>query len=167
MRHHQLNRLRRLSSSSCASADSTASRCSSRGSPTEDHDDDGRNSTASAPRRSCEGMTDAETRGLWQCMLELQQLYGCYNSTRIDLAVHAGDDGARLMRKCSPRLCHSLPRTDALSPPPANPFIIDTLNNSVVDLPAEGWQMLDRCLLRTTPPGSPKPKPKRRFWSRH
>lgn len=28
----------------------------------------------------------------------------------------------------------------------ANPFIIDTLNNSVIDLPDEGWEMLDRCL---------------------
>ncbi|KAM4066327.1 hypothetical protein HRG_000441 [Hirsutella rhossiliensis] len=157
MRYNQLNRLRRFSSSSsCASASSTTSRCSSRGPPVEDHDDghDSRaprgrqDSTASttAPRRSCEGMTAAETRGLWQCMLELQQRYGCYNSTRIDLAVHAGDEGARLM---------------------PNPFIIDTLNNSVVDLPAEGWQKLDRCLIRTAPSSSPKPKPKRRFWSRH
>lgn len=93
MRYNQLRRLRRLSSSSS----SASSRCSC-----QSHDIDGRgrqDSTASAPRRSCEGMTAAETRGLWQCMLELQRRYGCYNSTRIDLAVHAGDEGARLMRE--------------------------------------------------------------------
>ncbi|KAF4508110.1 hypothetical protein G6O67_004533 [Ophiocordyceps sinensis] len=141
MRYNQLRRLRRLSSSSS----SASSRCSC-----QSHDNDGRgrqDSTASAPRRSCEGMTAAETRGLWQCMLELQRRYGCYNSTRIDLAVHAGDEGARLM---------------------PNPFIMDTLNNSVVDLPAEGWQKLHGCLLRSAPPSPTEPKPKRGFWrSRH
>ncbi|UNI15967.1 hypothetical protein JDV02_002448 [Purpureocillium takamizusanense] len=76
--------------------------------------------------RTCEGMTADETRELWKCMLALQQRYGCYNSRRIDLAANAGDDeGVNLM---------------------PNPFIIDTLNNSVIDLPSEGWEMLDRCL---------------------
>lgn len=32
-------------------------------------------------------------------MLELQELYGCYNSTRIDLALDAGDEGIDLMRE--------------------------------------------------------------------
>jgi hypothetical protein len=49
--------------------------------------------------RSCRGMSTEETRGLWCCMLELQQLYGCYNSTRIDLAVNAGEAGIDLMRR--------------------------------------------------------------------
>lgn len=49
--------------------------------------------------RSCDGMTAGETRDLWKCMLELQERYGCYNSTRIDLAVGAGDEAVDLMRK--------------------------------------------------------------------
>ena len=56
-------------------------------------------STSSNSGRSCEGMSTEETRELWRCMLELQQLYGCYNSTRIDLAVNAGEAGIDLMRK--------------------------------------------------------------------
>ena len=31
-------------------------------------------------------------------MLKLQSRYGCYNSTRIDMAVDAGEDGIDLMR---------------------------------------------------------------------
>lgn len=49
--------------------------------------------------RSCEGMTADETRDLWRCMLELQLRYGCYNSTRIDMALDAGDDALDLMRE--------------------------------------------------------------------
>lgn len=51
--------------------------------------------------QSCEGMTADETRDLWRCMLELQLRYGCYNSTRIDMALDAGDNGMDLMRACS------------------------------------------------------------------
>lgn len=40
-----------------------------------------------------------ETRELWRCMLELQLRYGCYNSTRIDMAIDAGECGVDLMRK--------------------------------------------------------------------
>lgn len=54
--------------------------------------------------RSCEGMTLDETRELWRCMLELQLRYGCYNSTRIDMAVDAGEDGLDLMRTFPPLL---------------------------------------------------------------
>jgi hypothetical protein len=78
-----------------------------------------------ASERSCGGMSAEETRELWRCMLELQELYGCYNSTRIDLAVSAGDDAVDLM---------------------PTSFIIDTLNQSVHDLPDEGWEMLDQHL---------------------
>ncbi|OAQ70896.1 hypothetical protein VFPPC_03286 [Pochonia chlamydosporia 170] len=95
-------------------------------------------STTSTSSRTCEGMSTEETRELWRCMLELQQLYGCYNSTRIDLAVNAGEAGIDLM---------------------PNPFIIDTLNDSLVDLPEEGWDMLDRCLQTARKP-SPRPKSK-------
>ncbi|KJZ70823.1 Spermidine synthase [Hirsutella minnesotensis 3608] len=81
-----------------------------------------------------------------QVVAAARRRYGCYNSTRIDLAVQAGDEGLHLM---------------------PNPFIIDTLNNSVVELPAEGWKKLDRCLMRSSPPGSPqKQKSRFRFWNR-
>lgn len=43
-------------------------------------------------------MSSNETRDLWLCMLDLQKRYGCYNSTRIDLALGAGDDAINLMR---------------------------------------------------------------------
>lgn len=55
--------------------------------------------TSSSSNRTCEGMSTEKTRELWRCMLELQQLYGCYNSTRIDLAVNAGEAGIDLMRE--------------------------------------------------------------------
>ena len=51
---------------------------------------------------SCEAMTPEETRDLWLCMLELQGRYGCYNSTRMDLAMEAGEDAEDLMRECLP-----------------------------------------------------------------
>jgi hypothetical protein len=75
--------------------------------------------------RSCGGMSPDATKELWKTMLELQERYGCYTSARMDLAVTAGDIALSLM---------------------PNPFILDTLNDSVVDLPDEGWEMLNRCL---------------------
>ncbi|KAG5914735.1 hypothetical protein E4U42_000343 [Claviceps africana] len=98
--------------------------------------------------RTCQGMSIQDTRELWRCMLQLQRQYGCYNSTRIDLAVNAGGAGLDLM---------------------PNPFIIDTLNDSLVDLPAHGWDLLDRCLGNKRraptlkPPKSTRPWP--RFWA--
>ncbi|QUC16310.1 uncharacterized protein UV8b_00551 [Ustilaginoidea virens] len=107
-----------------------------------------KSSTSSTSSRTCGGMTTEDTRELWRCMLALQQLYGCYKSTRMDLAVNAGDAGINLM---------------------PNPFIIDTLNDSLVNLPAEGWEMLDRCLRNSkSAPRAMRSKPKsqRKFWSR-
>ncbi|EHK46947.1 hypothetical protein TRIATDRAFT_45979 [Trichoderma atroviride IMI 206040] len=75
--------------------------------------------------RSCGGMSPDATKELWKTMLELQERYGCYTSARMDLAVTSGDIALSLM---------------------PNPFILDTLNDSVVDLPDEGWEMLNRCL---------------------
>ncbi|KAM0255357.1 hypothetical protein ACHAQJ_005877 [Trichoderma viride] len=75
--------------------------------------------------RSCGGMSPDATKELWKTMLELQERYGCYTSARMDLAVGAGDIALSLM---------------------PNPFILDTLNDSVVDLPDEGWELLNRCL---------------------
>ncbi|CAM1500447.1 Fc.00g096090.m01.CDS01 [Cosmosporella sp. VM-42] len=91
--------------------------------------------------RSCEGMSAEETRDLWRCMLELQQRYGCYTSARIDVALEAGDEGLDLM---------------------PNRFVIDTLNESVVDLPDEGREMLNRYLA----PESCPQKPRWKFWKK-
>jgi CO dehydrogenase/acetyl-CoA synthase gamma subunit (corrinoid Fe-S protein) len=103
-----------------------------------DHERSRQASTCS--ERSCESMTLDETRELWQCMLELQSRYGCYNSTRIDMAVDAGEYGVDLM---------------------PNRFIIDTLNESVIDLPDEGRELLNRYLC----PSSPT-KQKWKFWKK-
>ncbi|KAI5461993.1 hypothetical protein BGZ63DRAFT_203401 [Mariannaea sp. PMI_226] len=91
--------------------------------------------------RSCEGMTTDETRELWRCMLELQVRYGCYNSARLDLAVDAGESAMDLM---------------------PNRFIIDTLNESVVDLPDEGRELLNRHLS----PASYNDRTKWKFWKK-
>ncbi|KAK8930120.1 hypothetical protein VCV18_002787 [Metarhizium anisopliae] len=100
---------RRLSSSTCSIASNsswtshdecppltTSRRCSIRFF-TYQHDRKPSTSPSSASSRSCEGMSQKETRELWRCMLHLQQRYGCYNSTRIDLAVNAGEAGIDLM----------------------------------------------------------------------
>ncbi|QPC69040.1 hypothetical protein HYE67_011271 [Fusarium culmorum] len=109
-------------------------------SPTTDTNQRGRQESTCS-ERSCEGMTLDETRELWRCMLELQLRYGCYNSTRIDMAVDAGEDGLDLM---------------------PNRFIIDTLNESVIDLPDEGRELLNRYLC----PSSPNNKKKWKFWKK-
>lgn len=44
-------------------------------------------------------MTAGDCKELWQCMLELQEAYNCYHSTRIDLALDAGDAAVNLMRE--------------------------------------------------------------------
>lgn len=82
-----------------------------------------------------------ETRHLWRCMLELQQRYGCYNSTRLDMAVDAGESAMDLM---------------------PSRFIIDTLNESVIDLPDEGRELLNRVLS----PSSCTERHKWKFWKK-
>ncbi|RGP61043.1 hypothetical protein FLONG3_10662 [Fusarium longipes] len=110
--------------------------------PNKSHDSNQRSRQASTcSERSCEGMTLDETRELWRCMLELQLRYGCYNSARIDMAVDAGEQGLDLM---------------------PNRFIIDTLNESVIDLPDEGRELLNRYLC----PSSPNTKQKWKFWKK-
>ncbi|EXA44254.1 uncharacterized protein FRV6_02372 [Fusarium oxysporum] len=109
--------------------------------PKQSHHDSQRSRQASTcSERSCEGMSLDETRELWRCMLELQLRYGCYNSTRIDMAIDAGECGVDLM---------------------PNRFIIDTLNESVIDLPDEGRELLNRYLC----PSSPM-KQKWKFWKK-
>ncbi|KAF5236462.1 hypothetical protein FANTH_11264 [Fusarium anthophilum] len=109
--------------------------------PKQSHHDNQRSRQASTcSERSCEGMSLDETRDLWRCMLELQLRYGCYNSTRIDMAIDAGECGVDLM---------------------PNRFIIDTLNESVIDLPDEGRELLNRYLC----PSSPT-KQKWKFWKK-
>ncbi|KAF5702980.1 hypothetical protein FMUND_13239 [Fusarium mundagurra] len=104
------------------------------------HDNQRSRQASTCSERSCEGMSLDETRELWRCMLELQLRYGCYNSTRIDMAVDAGECGVDLM---------------------PNRFIIDTLNESVIDLPDEGRELLNRYLC----PSSPT-KQKWKFWKK-
>ncbi|KAH6871696.1 hypothetical protein B0T10DRAFT_500298 [Thelonectria olida] len=96
---------------------------------------------STSSERSCKGMTADETRGLWIRMLEVQQRYGCYTSARMDMALNAGDDGLNLM---------------------PNRFIIDTLNESIGDLPDEGREMLNRYLC----PSSCLTKQKWKFWKK-
>ncbi|CAG9936786.1 unnamed protein product [Clonostachys rosea f. rosea IK726] len=94
-----------------------------------------RRSISDASERSCEGLTAEDTRELWRCMLELQGLYGCYTSARIDVAMEAGEQGVNLM---------------------PNRFIIDTLNSSVLEhLPQDGLEKLNRFLCHTGPPSPP------------
>ncbi|KAL6882233.1 hypothetical protein HDV57DRAFT_53122 [Trichoderma longibrachiatum] len=112
------------STASVASESTHNSNMSGRRTSFPDYDERSRQgSTCSV--RSCGGMSPDATRELWKTMLELQERYGCYTSARMDLAVGAGDMALSLM---------------------PNPFILDTLNDSVVDLPDEGWEMLNRCL---------------------
>jgi hypothetical protein len=102
--------------------------------------------SSTSSERSCEAMSAYQTAHLWRCMLELQERYGCYNSTRVSLAVGAGDDALDLM---------------------PSRFIIDTLNDSLVDLPEEGWEMLDSVYMRQDHHQAPKGKSKHgRFWRR-
>lgn len=91
-------------------------------------------------------------------MLELQLRYGCYNSTRIDMALDAGDEGLDLMREFS----HQLSICDLILTIIANRFIIDTLNESVIDLPDEGREMLNRYLC----PSTCATKQKWKFWKK-
>ncbi|KAG5993490.1 hypothetical protein E4U54_003347 [Claviceps lovelessii] len=175
--HHVQAACRRSSSASSASASSTSSVCSCappssshnqevssgpspttsasssswrfftskpHGSPTGMATGANTGSSCEASRRTCQGMSTQDMRELWRCMLQLQRRYGCYNSTRIDLAVNAGDAGLELM---------------------PNPFIIDTLNDSLVDLPTQGWAMLNRRLRcrELAPPKATRPWP--RFWA--
>lgn len=59
-------------------------------------------SSAALSERSCGAMSSRGMRELWLCMLELQETYGCYKSTRMALAMGSGDDPTALMRKFQP-----------------------------------------------------------------
>lgn len=70
-------------------------------------------SSAALSERSCGAMSSRGMRELWLCMLELQETYGCYKSTRMALAMGSGDDPTALMREFQPPLI----------PPPPSPFL--------------------------------------------
>jgi hypothetical protein len=56
-----------------------------------------------AHRRRISSVSEtSDVRDLWECMLELQQRYGCYRSARMEAAISVFD-GADLMRGLSPR----------------------------------------------------------------
>ncbi|KAL0934591.1 uncharacterized protein CTRU02_211390 [Colletotrichum truncatum] len=76
-----------------------------------------------AGRRS--SSDDADIEELWECMLELQQKYHCYNSTRMEIAADSED--AMEMRPT--RAC------------------MDMLNDSIESLPEEGWKKLSKYLV--------------------
>ncbi|EEY22858.1 hypothetical protein VDBG_08968 [Verticillium alfalfae VaMs.102] len=76
--------------------------------------------------RRCSSDESIDIRGLWEAMLELQQRYHCYKSTRMLIA--AESDGAVDM--IPSRAC------------------IDHLNDCIETLPDEGWQVLERYLAR-------------------
>lgn len=75
------------------------SACSSR-SPTPPGQlmDNGRKSSTCS-ERSCSHIPADDMTQVWRCMLELQGEYGCYNSTRMEVAAEAGDDALDLMRE--------------------------------------------------------------------
>ncbi|OLN81357.1 hypothetical protein CCHL11_08577 [Colletotrichum chlorophyti] len=83
----------------------------------------------SHPRPSLAGRRtsadDADLEGLWECMLELQQQYHCYNSTRMEIA----SDSEDAMRMMPTRAC------------------MDMLNDSIESLPEEGWKKLSKFLV--------------------
>ncbi|KAF6805336.1 hypothetical protein CMUS01_14649 [Colletotrichum musicola] len=76
-----------------------------------------------AGRRTSADHADLEE--LWECMLELQQRYRCYNSTRMEIAADS-EDAAEMMPT---RAC------------------IDMLNDSIESLPEEGWKKLSKYLV--------------------
>lgn len=48
--------------------------------------------------RSSKDLNQEQTQELWECMLDLQELYACYNSTRIDMALDAREKAHEFMR---------------------------------------------------------------------
>ncbi|TDZ54363.1 hypothetical protein CTRI78_v006387 [Colletotrichum trifolii] len=70
---------------------------------------------------------NADLTELWECMLELQQRYHCYNSTRMEIAADSGDG----MEMMPTRAC------------------MDMLNDSVEreSLPEEAWKQLSKYLV--------------------
>jgi len=75
------------------------------------------------------------------------------------MAVDAGEYGVDLMRMSS--LLHPHSHWHLTNNGSANRFIIDTLNESVIDLPDEGRELLNRYLC----PSSPT-KQKWKFWKK-
>ncbi|RBR18811.1 uncharacterized protein FIESC28_05861 [Fusarium coffeatum] len=89
---------------------------------------------------------------------------------------HEGNQRSRQASTCSERSCESMTLDetrelwrymavdageDGIDLMPANRFIIDTLNESVIDLPDEGRELLNRYLC----PSSPS-KQKWKFWKK-
>ncbi|KAF3811786.1 hypothetical protein GCG54_00014538 [Colletotrichum gloeosporioides] len=84
---------------------------------------------AAHPRPSLTGRRSsadgADLEEMWECMLELQQKYHCYNSTRMEIAADS-DDAMEMMPT---RAC------------------MDMLNDSIESLPEEGWKKLSKYLV--------------------
>lgn len=103
----------------------------------------------SQPRPSLSGRRasaeDTNLQELWECMLELQQQYHCYNSTRMEIAADR-EDAMDMMRMLTHPLfapCKSL----SLTPCSATKYCMDMLNDSIESLPEEGWKKLSKFLI--------------------
>ncbi|KAF9878202.1 hypothetical protein CkaCkLH20_04240 [Colletotrichum karsti] len=85
---------------------------------------------------------DADLEEMWECMLELQQKYHCYNSTRMEIAADSEDATEMMPTKAC----------------------MDMLNDSIdsESLPEEGWKKLSKYLV-TECDASQKPQ-KWKFW---
>ncbi|KAK2001671.1 hypothetical protein LX36DRAFT_653030 [Colletotrichum falcatum] len=68
---------------------------------------------------------NADLEALWECMLELQQKYHCYNSTRMEIAADSEDAMGMMPTK----------------------YCMDMLNDSIESLPEEGWKKLSKFLV--------------------
>lgn len=100
---------------------------------------------------SSKDLSPGQTQKLWEVMVDLHGQYNCYNSTRLDAALETRDQDVNLIREYMPFLCcgDMLPVLSHFQSANAHftatSFIIDLINESVHDMPQEGWQRLHSC----------------------
>lgn len=93
---------------------------------------------------SSKDLSPGQTQKLWEVMVDLHGQYNCYNSARLDAALETRDQDINLIRKRMaflPMHLHATANTRSL----ATSFIIDLINDSVHEMPQEGWQRLHSC----------------------
>jgi hypothetical protein len=84
----------------CPPEDARSMECHAATSPAIPHTELGVPSRMAAADRGGSSRAKVDdVRGLWECMLELQQRYGCYKSARMQAAVSVHEDGLDLMRE--------------------------------------------------------------------
>lgn len=99
--------------------------------------------------KALEEGTEGDPERLWERMLALQQVYGCYNSARMSAALSSGDVSL-LLRKCSPPTIQEIYNVvleyAANSYTPASKACLNLLNENISFLPDEtggafrGWK---------------------------